>query len=291
MIVYARCRTINDEHAGKVPYNRNIAIAIEGFHEMGFEIYFYDRVDEIYDLYELGDIVLDGIDQVDYCLSKFGLKFPQIEYPKCLEKYLGRKIWKDTINNISTNPELWGNFVKPIKEKRFTGKIIKEPKDLIGCGSCYENYEVWVSEPVDFVYEVRGTVYYDQLVDLRPYHGDWVYMNKLDTDVIKQAMLDWKTWEDRPTSCTLDWGVIRIKEYKELEFRSNYNNSNFLRGRSNKVMEKNYSYKTVLIEANSGCCFGPYSTNAINYAKMISASISKVSGTKDECYFGPILKY
>ena len=291
MRVYARCRTINDEHAGRLPYNRNIAIAIEGFHEMGFEIYFYNRVDEIYDLYELGDIVLDGIDQVDYCLSKFGLKFPQIEYPKCLEKYLGRKIWKDTINNISTHPELWGNFVKPIKEKRFTGKIIKEPKDLIGCGSCYENYEVWVSEPVDFVYEVRGTVYYDQLVDLRPYRGDWSYMNKLDTDIIKQAMKDWKTWEGRPTSCTLDWGVIRIKDYKEIEFKPTYNKANFLHGNTTKVIEKNYIYKTVLIEANSGCCFGPYSTNAINYAKMISASISNVSGTEDDCYFGPIIKY
>lgn len=300
MKVYARCRTIHDEHAGKIPYNRNIAIAIEGFHEMGFEIYFYDRVDEIYDLYELGDIVLDGIDQVDYCLNKFGLKFPQIEYPECLEKYLGRKIWKDTINNISTHPELWGNFVKPVKEKRFTGKIINGPKDLIGCGSCYENYEVLVSEPVEFVYEVRGTVYYDQMVDLRPYHGDWEYMNKLDTNIIKQAMEDWKTWEDRPNSCTLDWGVIRVKEPITKEFKSNYkmptnfygekNKNRYYKNNFNTIVSEDYTYKTILIEANSGCCYGPYSTNAINYAKMISAAISKVSGTEDECYFGPIIK-
>ena len=38
MKVYARCRTINDEHAGRIPYNRNIAIAIEGFHEIIFSI-------------------------------------------------------------------------------------------------------------------------------------------------------------------------------------------------------------------------------------------------------------
>lgn len=296
MKVYARCRTIHDEHAGRIPYNRNIAIAIEGFHEMGFEIYFYDRVDEIYDLYELGDIVLDGIDQVDYCLNKFGLKFPQIEYPECLEKYLGRKIWKDTINNISTHPELWGNFVKPVKEKRFTGKIINGPKDLIGCGSCYEDYEVLVSEPVEFVYEVRGTVYYDQMVDLRPYHGDWEYMNKLDTNVIKQAMEDWKTWKDRPNSCTLDWGVIRIKDKIKTEFTPTYAPSSIRNVGKNNYKDittfetEGYIYKTILIEANSGCCYGPYSTNAINYAKMISAAISKVSGTEDECYFGPIIK-
>lgn len=252
--------------------------------EMGFEIHFYDRVDEIYELYEKGDIVLDGIDQVDYCLNKFGLKFPQIEYPKCLEKYLGRKIWKDTINNINTHPELWGNFVKPIKEKRFIGKVINESKDLIGCGSCYENYEVYVSEPVDFVYEVRGTVYYDQLVDLRPYHGDWEHINKLDTNIIKQAMEDWKTWKDRPNSCTLDWGVIK-KPHKIIVNKHNDKGELI---KINEYLEDGYD--TIFIEANAGCCYGPYSTNAINYAKMISAAISKVSGTKDECYFGPIIK-
>lgn len=294
MKVFARCRTIHDEHAGRIPYNRNIAIAIEGFHEMGFEIYFYDRVDEIYEIYEKGDIVLDGIDQVNYCLSKFGLEFPHLEYPECLEKYLGRKIWKDTINNISTHPELWGNFVKPVKEKVFTGKVIKEPKDLIGCGSCYENYEVYVSEPLEFIYEVRGTVYYDQLVDLRPYRGSWEHMDKIDTNVIKQAMEDWKTWEDRPNSCTLDWGVIRIPKKMDVQFNPKCAPSSFRNVGRNKYKEistfqmDGYEYKTVLIEANAGCCFGPYCTNALNYAKIISAAIAKVSETDDECYFGPI---
>lgn len=310
MKVFARCRTIYDKNAGRIPYNRNIAIAIEGFHEMGFEIHFYDTVDEIYDLYEKGDVVLDGIDQVEYCLNKFGFQFPQMDYPECLEKYLGRKIWKDTINNINSHPELWGNFVKPVKEKRFTGKIINNSNDLIGCGSCYEDYEVFVSEPMDFVYEVRGTVYYDQLVDLRPYHGSWEYMNTIDTNVIKQAMIDWKTWEDRPNSCTLDWGVVKTKANVETEFNPVYKEENKDRNVSNytwtfakPICEKknNYKdisrytaeedvYKTVLVEANFGCCYGPYSTNAINYAKMISAAISQVSGTEDECYFGSIIK-
>lgn len=38
MKVYARCRTIYDEHAGRIPYNRNIAIAVEGFNEIIFSI-------------------------------------------------------------------------------------------------------------------------------------------------------------------------------------------------------------------------------------------------------------
>ena len=59
MKVYARTRKIHDAHCFPVPYNINIATAIQGFHEMGFEIYEYEKLSEAYDLYEKGDIVMD----------------------------------------------------------------------------------------------------------------------------------------------------------------------------------------------------------------------------------------
>lgn len=254
MKVFARTRIIHDKYCGRVPYNRNIAIAIEGFHEMGFEIHLYNTVDEIYDIYERGDIVLDGIDQVNYCLSKFGISPPSFEYPEPLRPYLGRKIWIDNINHINSTPELWGCFVKPIKEKVFTGKVINGPKDLIGCGNHSENYEVLCSEVVDFIFECRGLVYYDEIVDLRPYKGNWENMNLLDTKIISSAMNDYVKWENRLNGCTLDWGVTK-------------------------------EGKTFFIEGNYGMCFGPYSTDALQYAKIISACNSQLSGTIDECKF------
>ena len=173
MKIYARTTTIHDPYAGRLPYNRNVALAVEGFHEMGFEIVFYNIVSEIYDQFEYGDILLDGIDQINYVLSKFDLRMPEFDYPPELTPYLGRKIWKDTINHISNTPEMWPVFVKPSQsEKAFTGVLIKSVKDLVGCGSCYEDYEVFCSEPVEFVYEVRGLCYYGKLLDLRPYKGD-----------------------------------------------------------------------------------------------------------------------
>ena len=289
MKVFVRVKNMYDPMCCKeVPYNVNIAAAMQGFHEMGFEIVTYHTVDEIYDIYEKGDIVLDGISQVEYCLNKFGLSFPSIDYPECLEKYLGRQVWKDTINHINTHPELWGNFVKPVKEKVFTGKVINSPQDLIGCGSCYEDYEVLVSEPLDIVFEVRGLVYYDDLLDLRPYRGDWAFMNKIDTTLIKSAMEDWKKWDDRPMGCTLDWGVVRKKSPVTKTFDSKYKSK--YSGPHNTFIIDDYVYETVLIEANAGISFGPYCTNTNTYAKIISAAMSKVSGTKDECYFGPILR-
>ena len=271
MKVYARTKTIHDENCGRVPYNYNIATAIYGFHEMGFEIHLYNSLDEIYDKLEKGDIILDGIKQVEYCLKKFGIVpqecgvVPEVcaddnlgsnygYYPEVLIPYLGRKIWKDNINHINANPETWGCFVKPVKEKRFTGRVINSPKDLVGCGSCYENYEVWCSEPVDFVMECRGFVYYDKMIDLRPYNGDFTYMKNLDTELIKKAVSEFVDSENRPLACALDWGVTK-------------------------------DGRTLFIEQNMFYSCAGYGLFHIDYAKMISACFSQLYGLPDECNF------
>ncbi len=254
MKVFARTKRIYDEHCFPVPYNINIATAIEGFHEMGFEIHEYEKLSEAYDLYEKGDIVLDGILQVNHCLSKFDIKTNNVDYPEVLKEYLGRKIWNDKINHINNHPELFPLFVKPVEDKKFTGIVVKEIKDLIGCGSCYDNADVICSEVVDFEFECRGFVYYDKMIDLRPYKGDWRNMNKIDTKIINNAMKDFATWKDRPNSCSLDWGVTK-------------------------------DGRTLLIEMNSSYSLGCYGLPSIYYAKMISAYISQISNTKDECDF------
>jgi len=254
MKVYARIRNINDPNCGPVPYNVNIAAAIQGFHEMGFEIHLYHNVAEIYDMYERGDIVLDGIAQVEYCLKKFDIVPKNIDYPEVLQSFMGRRIWTDTIDHINCTPELWGCFVKPIKDKAFVGRVINSPKDLVGCGKHDENYEVLCTDAVEFIYECRGFVYYDKLIDLRPYKGNWENMNLMDTEVIEAAMKEFATWEDRPNACSLDFGVTK-------------------------------EGKTVLVEMNSAYALGCYGLWPVQYAKMISACISQLSGTVDECKF------
>lgn len=297
-IVFYRCKKANNGDI--VPFNYNIANSLMGFLEMGINTKGYFRVDEIYNDFQFGDILLDGIDQVEYVLKKFDIVLEDENYPEILQPYMGRKVWKDTINNINTHPELWGNFVKPIKDKRFTGHIINSPKDLIGCGSVYENYEVLVSEPVEFVYECRGFVYYDEMIDLRPYKGDYTYMQYIDTNVIKQAMEDWKKWEDRPMVCSLDWGIIREKAKINKEFKTNYTmSSNFYGEKTknkyynekfNKIVEEGYVYKTVFIEKNSfsaTACYGLYS---IDYAKMVNAYFARAYNIEDDCHFGKSFK-
>lgn len=278
-----------------IPFNYNIANALDGALQLGLECIPYFRVDEIIEQYSLADITLDGIDQVQYCLNKFGIKPEDFNYPDILQPYLGRKIWKDTINSIASDESKWsaGNFVKPIKEKAFTGKIISSIKDLIGCGSCYEDYEVLVSEPLDVVYECRGFVYYDELKDLRPYKGDYKYMKYIDTDLIAQAMKDWKKWKDRPNACSLDFAVIRIKSNIEKEFKPTYQPSHFsvskssneLYNQNNRFETEEYVYKTILIEGNLPYALGCYGYFSIDYIKLISAYIAQVSKVEDELHF------
>ena len=250
MKIWAKIRANGEYHS------HNIAHAVMGFRELGAEIIKYEKIDEIYQWVSKDDIVLDYIDQCLTIFDKFGKRPHVPDYPDVLKKYLGRTIWKDTINSINTNPNKWGVFVKPVKEKAFTGKVINGPADLVGCGSCYEDYEVYCSEIVNIKREWRGFIYYDKLIDLRPYNGDWHY--NYTPEVIDKVMNDFLTWEDRPLACSLDFAVI---EYKD----------------GNR--------KTIFIEANDAYALGNYGLHHVMYARLISARWSQILDRPDEYNF------
>lgn len=253
MKVWAKTRP--NEHF-TIFHSPNISHAVSGFRELGAEIITYNTIDEIYQWVTQDDIVLDYIDQCLTIFDKFG-KHPHLEdYPAVLSRYLKRVIWKDNINSINSNPDKWGVFVKPVKEKAFTGKVINGPADLVGCGSCYENYEVYCSKVLNIKREWRGFYYYDKLIDLRPYSGDWKYnYNPL---LIEEAIYDFNTWEDRPVACSLDFAVIEDEDGKQ---------------------------HTIFLEANDAYALGNYGLYCIDYAKMISARWSQILDRPDEFHF------
>lgn len=76
----------------------------------------------------------------------------------------------------------------------------------------------------------------------------------MDTKIIDNAVKDFSTWEGRPNACSLDFGVTK-------------------------------NGRTLLIEQNSAYSLGCYGLYSNYYAKMISAYISQISGTVDECDF------
>lgn len=247
-----------------IPHSLNFAIAMNGFIELGAEIIAYESLDEIYDEVTREDIVLDYIDQCNTIFKKFG-KTPHVpDYPDCMKEFLGREIWTDTIDSISADESKWsaGWFIKPVKDKAFTGKVISSIKDLIGCGNYNENYEVLCCEPLDIKAEWRGFILYDELIDLRPYglnlhkttssKPNWSY--HYDTDIVNQMMERFKTWKDRPVACSMDICVTG-------------------------------DGRTLLVEFNDCYALGAYGFSPIYYAKLISARWAQILEREDEYHF------
>lgn len=245
----------------EIPHSWNMANAMYGFREMGAEIVPYHEIKDIYDKVERDDIVLDYIDQCNQIFHKFGVVPELPDYPEALSAFLGRKIWRDTINSISRDEKKWsaGYFVKPLRSKAFTGKIIRSIADLVGCGNHSEDYEVYVSEPIDILAEWRCFLTYGELVDVRPY-GTLIdqdrrgYLCHFDADVLRDMVKAFVAWDERPSGGSMDICVTK-------------------------------DGRTLLVECNDAYSLGCYGLPGIYYAKMISARWSQLLGVKDEYRF------
>lgn len=241
-----------------IPHSINIANAMFGFKELGAEIVPYHSLDDIFDTIERDDIVLDYLKQCNAVFSKFNATPHLPDYPEVLKGFLGRRVWKDTINSISSDEAKWsaGYFVKPVRIKRFTGKVISSISDLIGCGNWSEDYEVLVSDPLNICAEWRCFILYDQLLDVRPYGllldgSRESYYHHYDSTVLRQMIHAFRTWPDRPAACAMD---ICVTE----------------------------DGRTLLVELNDAYSLGCYGLPDILYARMISARCSQILNRPDE---------
>ena len=219
-----------------------------GFKEMGYEIVYFSSFAELEES-KKEDIVVGYIGIVNKRLGDFNVKIEDIDYPVCLEKFLGRRIWNMTINEVSDNPDIWPVFVKPKINKKFSGRVIRGVSDLVGCGSCYDNAEVTCSDVLDIVSEYRAFVRYGQIVDVRRYHGDWKIFP--DSKFIEQCVQE---FVDAPAGYAIDFGVT-------------------------------VDGQTILIEVNNTCSIGAYGLYCVDYAKLISARWSELMDTEDLCNF------
>lgn len=219
-----------------------------GFKEMGKEIIFFETYEELSTSF-LGDVVVGAIGAVNLRLKDFGIQIQDMDYPESLNPYLERKIWKSTSNTINSNPELWPVFMKPVHNKQFKGRVIRSPKDLIGCGSYYEDYPVYCSEVLEFIAEFRVFVLYGQIIDVRRYGGAWDV--HCDREIVEACVRD---FEDAPNAYAIDFGITS-------------------------------DHKTILIEVNQTCSIGSYGLDPILYAKFISARWAELTNTVDDCWY------
>ena len=243
----------------EIPHSQNFANAMYGFMEMGARIERYHKLQDIYDRVKREDIVLDYIDQCNTVFNKFGVSPYIPDYPEVLSEFLGRKIWHDSMNKFSCDEKKWsaGYFVKPVKEKTFTGHVIRSISDLMGCGSHCEDYEILVSDALDIAAEWRVFILYDRILDVRPYRmilDSNSYRHHFDPEILDQMVSAFTNWEDRPMACSMD--ICCTKDSR-----------------------------TLLVEMNDAYALGCYGLNSVMYARFISARWSQLLGVEDEFKF------
>jgi ATP-grasp domain, R2K clade family 3 len=82
-------------------FNVNAYVANDGFQTLGWETEKYFSVDDIQDN-DPAHLVVGGIGNVRKRLVQLGIErtLGEIDYPEELRKYLGRKVWVSTIEDL-----------------------------------------------------------------------------------------------------------------------------------------------------------------------------------------------
>lgn len=232
-----------------LPFGAGPFTAFVGFEDMGLEVVPFEPADLPEIRRKASDIVVGGVGVVRSALCALGRGVPEIDYPEELESFLGRRVWRSTIGDVSARPDIWPIFVKPIQSKLFTGRVVTSPGNLAGCTA---STDVICSEPVSFVAEWRCFVLRGQILDVRPYRGSWRV--RFDPSVVEHAVAAYAT---APAGYGMDFGVTN-------------------------------DGSTLLVEVNDGYALGPYGLECHAYARLLSARWAELAGADDPCDFGPL---
>ena len=215
MVVYIRQSKLPSEVSIN-KYNAQV-----GAYLLGEEVVLYQSFSEIKKLTS-DDIVVDYITETRALLKIMGLNVPVYDYPIELKDFYGRKIYAGILGEIVNIPDNWGKFIKPkAGSKVFTGRVVNGTRDLIGIGLPFD-YPIWISEVVEFIAEWRCFVLDGQVLDVRPYTGD--YHAHFDASVIDEAI---SCWKDAPIAYGLDIGVTRDGRTLVVEVNDGYALGNY----------------------------------------------------------------
>ena len=199
----------------------------------------------------LNDFIAGDVDTMFTAMKQLNINYEYNDYPKCLNKYLHRKIWESSIKDIKT--ELFNEYIiKPIfikpknKLKKFTGFIIKSIDDLNKINNAGDNTKIICSEPVNFISEYRCPVINGEIKDLCFYSGDSNI--KLDKSIVQKMV---KEFLDSPKAYCIDVGVLSSGE-------------------------------TALIEVNDAFSIGIYSMSKEVYAELLITRWNELMGYKNK---------
>jgi len=214
--------------------SENAFCAFFGFSILGWEVVPFTANEHI-DRLTRNDVVVAGLSTFKKSVEQLGFKCPEeIDYPEELSEFYGRKMWSSNLKDIYFDETSWPIFIKPKRQKLFTGVHIKGPMDVSKLGAD-KTVDVWCSEPVNFVSEWRCFVRYGKILDVRNYNGDWsITPNKA---TVLRAINE---YESQTAGYGIDFGVTD-------------------------------DGRTLVVEVNDGFSLGSYGLAPVKYAQMLTA--------------------
>lgn len=243
-----------------VPATRNLYDCWIGFVARGHEVIPYKWNESVLETDKLKDITKQdilcaGIPVYNKVLEHLGVAPPSpLDYPECFlsdsNKWFGRKIGRTTLGAVRDDLEknkLPTTFIKPVKQKQFTGFVVSSFMDMLKVCHLDDSTEIYSSSTVRFLSEYR--VYVNQqysdinnsVVSIGLYNGNPLLFP--DVGTIKEAITLYNK-SGAPISYALDVGVVQTKYNK---------------------------HKTLIVECNSFACLGNYSCPSMLYAKGVEA--------------------
>lgn len=225
------------------------------------------------------DFIAGDIDVMFHAMKRLGIEYSYNDYPECLEPYLHRTVWEDTLGNVKRGmfEDLYFHkpvFIKPKDRlKRFTGFVLETIDDLCNCKGASDQTKIWCSEPVRFTSEFRC------------YFIDDEYQKDLFGEIyIPKVSMVMDTWVNPYKCCAI--GSFR----KEIDEGDLYKVKDFIReellcirdmrdmDRSDWIFYKGFP-KAFALD------LGVLSTGEVALIEMNDAfSIGKYNGIDDETY-------
>lgn len=230
-----------------LPESQATFAAADGFTMQGIPITPFYGFGDLIELHEDGrlnenTVVCGYIGDVHKALDLLGVpRPPPLDYPKHLDWLLGREVRSTTLGEVRNGVKV--QFVKPVTQKRFTGRIF-DPDDPIGriiLATVPDEEPCFSSDVVSFLSEWRCFVRDGELVGVKHYKGDWAL--GFDKEVLGKAVR--AGHGKMPAGYSLDVGVTE-------------------------------DGRTLLVEANEGFSLGDYGLPSLIYARLVEARWSEL---------------
>lgn len=245
-----------DQIAGQI-LNQGCYTAYYGFKKLGYRIVLFNSLFDFIRKHQYpAEAVVGGIDTVRSIMDNLGIQQPEVPQPHILMRgSIGRKMYESTLSEFLTfcsSENFTSKFIKPLKgDKTFTGYVVKNPRiDILQLKNLPENFELLVSEVVDFKSEFRVFIKNKQILDCKNYTGDfWL---KPERAVVDNCIIGWyEKMQRQPICYSLDFGITT-------------------------------EGRTLLIEINDAFGIAPYGLDPVKYALFLETRWQEISSQRKQ---------